>query len=166
MQFYDGTLIHTIIMPTGSYTVGGSSDIGNRVATAMTDASTLTITASYDTATNLYTFNGSSPFRFVFSDNTKKYITRQLGFTTATQTLKTSQTATFIPKFYDNDFLMNIDADNATTNLVSIPHGINSTIRASFIIPKTADYGQQLYLTMNQITPQRICFSRSPSRIS
>ena len=97
MQFDDGTLIYTIVMPTGSYTVGGSSDIGTRVATAMTDAMTggKTITASYDTATNLYTFNGSSPFRFVFFDNTKKYITRQLGFTTDTQTLKTSQTATF-----------------------------------------------------------------------
>ena len=150
MQFDDGNVIRTIVLPTGSYSVGGSADLGSRLAMLMTDANDgmVVYTATYDDATNKYTIKGTSPFRFVFTNPDKKiYCSRQLGFdTTVTQVLATSQTASFVPHFYENEFHIYIEANNAVTDLVSMPRS-DKVVRTSFIIPRTADYGGQIYLS-------------------
>ena len=101
MQFDDGNQINTVVMPTGSYTIGGSADLGARLATLMTTVGggLVIYTAAYDDATNKYTIKGTAPFRFVFTNPDKKiYCSRQLGFdTSVTQVLSTSQTASFVP---------------------------------------------------------------------
>ena len=169
MQFDDGNIIWTITLPTGSYSVGGSADLGSRLAALMTTTNNglVVYTAAYDDATNKYTIKGTSPFRFVFTNPDKKiYCSRQLGFdTTVTQVLATSQTASFVPHFYENEFHIYIEANNAVTDLVSMPRS-DKVVRTSFIIPRTADYGGQIYLSLSQLTPQRISFTISPSRLS
>ena len=169
MQFDDGNQINTVVMPTGSYTIGGSADLGSRLAASMTTVGggLVIYTAAYDDATNKYTIKGSAPFRFVFTNQDKKiYCSRQLGFdTSVTQVLSTSQTASFVPRFYENEFHIYIDANNSVTDLVSIPRS-DKVVRTSFIIPRVADYGAQIYLSSSQLTPQRISFTTSPSRLS
>ena len=125
------------------------------------------IVPAYDNATNLYTIKCSVPFRFVFTNPNKDiYAAAQLGFNiNIVQTLSTSQTATTLPHFYENNFLISITSNNAVTDLVSIPRS-NNLLKTSFIIPRTADYGGQIYLSLNQLTPQRISFSTSPSSIA
>lgn len=166
MQYDDGTNTYTVVLPTGSYTIGGSSDIGTRLATLMSGRG-ITFTSTYDNATNLYTIKGTAPFRFVFTNPNKDiYAAAQLGFDkNIVQTLSSSQTATTLPHFYENNFLISITSNNAVTDLVSIPRSSN-LLKTSFIIPRTADFGGQIYLSLNQLTPQRISFSTSPSSIA
>ena len=139
MQFDDGNVIRTVILPTGSYSVGGSADLGSRLAALMTSLdTTINYTASYDDATNKYTKKGTAPFRFVFTNpDKKKYCNRLLGFdTTVTQTLSMSQTASFVPHLYENEFHVYIEANNAVTDVVSMPRS-DKVVRTSFIIPRT-----------------------------
>ena len=69
-------MIRTIVLPTGSYSVGGSAELGSRLAMLMTSANDgmVVYTAAYDDATNKYTIKGTSPFRFVFTNPDKNYI--------------------------------------------------------------------------------------------
>lgn len=60
VQVSDGNRIYTVILPTGSYSVGGINDLGTAVAKAInlavsTVGGTLILTANFNAATNLYT---------------------------------------------------------------------------------------------------------------
>lgn len=44
--------------------------------------------------------------------------------------------------------------------------GSDKVVKTSFLIPRVADYGSHIYLSSSQLTPQRISFNTSPSRLS
>ena len=155
----NGTATATVILPTGSYGVGGSNDIGEALVKLMNDTLGGGFTSSYDEATNRYTFSGTTAFKFIWQDN----LATVLGFDrNEVLTLATSHTGKKLPKFYDNTFLVTIEADNATTQLVKIPRGKEGIITCSFVIPRTVDFGEQIYLTQSEIAPQRILFATQP----
>ena len=161
----NGTTQTTIVLPTGSYGIEGSNDIGQALVTLINAALPAgDFKSSYNEITNHCTFTSSAPFRFLWPGPA---IADQLGFPVLPfQQLALSQTGTKLPKFYDNTFLVTIEADNATTQLVKIPRGANGSIACSFIIPRTVDYGEQVYLTMNEIAPQRLLFNTQPASLT
>lgn len=171
VQVDDGSKIHTVVLPTGAYSVGSANDVGTAVANAVnlavsTSGGTLRLTAKFNAATNLYTFSAQQQFRFVFTTAGIKYLSAQLGFDANVQTLSTAQVAQNVPVFYDNYFGIQITADNSTTQLVNVPRYPQLTLALSFIVPKTCDYGEQLILPESSIAPMRIKFDRNPSQIS
>ena len=166
IQVDDGTVIQTIVLPTGSYGIEGSNDIGQALVTLMNAAlPTGDFKSSYNDITNHYTFTSSAPFRFLWSAGNVG-VADQIGFSRQVRPLATSQTGDRVPKFYDNTILVTIEADNSTTQLVKMPRGSSGSIACSFIIPRTVDYGEQIYLTMNQIAPQRLLFSTPPASLT
>lgn len=168
IQIDDGNVIITAIIPNGSYTIGGSSDIGIATSKAIVAAFVsaglaYTFTSSFDNATNVYSFTCSANFKFVWGPNS---IAAQIGFDPkVTQIMTKKQTGTLLPSFYENYFTVTITADNSSTQLVKIPSmlGVKSV---SLVIPRTVDFGEQIYLTMHEIAPQILYFSRCPSRLT
>ena len=76
IQCDDGANIITIVLPTGAYGVGSTNDLGNAVAAALTTANAglaaITFASTYNDATNLYTLNGTKPFKLIFNSNSIK----------------------------------------------------------------------------------------------
>ena len=128
IQMDDGTNIVAVVLDTESYSIGASNDIGNAVASALTKASgRVTLTATFNNATNHYTFAGSNPFKFIFPAGNN--LAKLLGFNPAiNQVINTAQVATKLPIFY-NDFLVQITAGNSVTQLVNVPRGKTGTLR-------------------------------------
>ena len=161
----DGTVTAQIILPTGSYGIEGSNDIGQALVTLMnTNLPGRNFTSTFDDVTNHYTFSSTVPFKFIWPTVS---ISDQLGFSrTNGGQLSLNQTGDRLPKFYDNSILVTIEADNSTTQLVKMPRGASGSIACSFIIPRTVDYGEQVYLTMNEIAPQRLLFTTPPASLT
>ena len=74
----NGTTQTTIVLPTGSYGIEGSNDIGQALVTLINAALPAgDFKSSYNEITNHYTFTSSGPFRFLWPGPA---IADQLGF--------------------------------------------------------------------------------------
>lgn len=139
--------------------VGVANDIGDALVKLINIALGGGYKSSYDESTNHYTFSGPIAFKLIWVDN----LASALGFNrNEVLPFALSHTGKKLPKFYDNNFLVTIEADNATTQLVKIPRGKEGTATCSFIIPRTVDFGEQIYLTQSEIAAQRILFAIQP----